>query len=78
MGDYITIFVGTNPFMWFIYRGFGGDLREAHGRKDVPISPDEVGSRIGSERKKRSEQSGEARRPFPRCSNVPLDLSQPF
>ena len=66
--------VGTTLLLWFVNRGSRGDLREAHGSWDVPISPNEVGSRKGSERK-RSEQGGEVRRPRPPCSNIPLDPS---
>ena len=43
--------VGTTPLLWFVNSGSGGDLREAHRSRDVPISPDEVWSRKGSERK---------------------------
>ena len=43
--------VGTTSLLWFVNSGQGGDLREAHESRDVPISPDEVGSRKGSERK---------------------------
>ena len=38
--------------LWFVNNnGSWGDLREAHGSRDVLISPDNVGSRKGSERK---------------------------
>ena len=43
--------VGTIPLVWFVNSGSGGDLREAHGSRDVSISPDEVGSRKESARK---------------------------
>ena len=67
--------VGATPLLWFVNRSLGGDLRETHESKDVSISPDEVGSRKESERK-RSEQGGAIQRPLPRCSNIPLDPSQ--
>ena len=28
--------------MWFVNSGSGGDLKEAHGSRDVPISSDDV------------------------------------
>ena len=68
---------GTTLLLWFVNRGSRDDLRQAHGSRDVPISPDEVGSRKGSERK-RSEQCWVVQRPRPPCSNIPLDPSQPF
>ena len=43
--------VGTTPLLWFVNRGSGGDLRETHGSRDVPISPDGVGSRKGYSRR---------------------------
>ena len=53
--------MGSTPLFWFVKSGSGGGLRKAHGRsRDVPISPDEVGSRKGLERKL-SEQGGAVR-----------------
>ena len=57
---YYNANVGTTPLLWFVNSGSGGDLREAHRSRDVPMIPDEVGSRKGSERK-RSEQGGAVR-----------------
>ena len=37
--------VGTIPLVWFVNSGSGGDLIDAHGSRDVPISPDAVGRR---------------------------------
>ena len=44
--------------MWFVNRSLGGDLREAHGSKDVSISPDEMGSQKGSEKKNEVSKVG--------------------
>ena len=63
--------VCTTLLLWFVNRGSRDDLRKAPGSRDVPISPDEVGSRKGSERE-RSEQGGVVRRPRPPCSTIPL------
>ena len=44
--------------MWFVNSGSGGDLREAHGSRDVPISADEVECLKGSERKRSGRSQG--------------------
>ena len=44
--------------MWFVNRSSGGDLREVHRSRDVPISPDEVRSQKGSETKNEVSKVG--------------------
>ena len=73
--------VGTTPLLLFVNIGSGGDLREAHGSRDVPIFPDEG----EPERNGEKNEMSKVRRSDNRLhdgrtsrSNVPFDSSQPF
>ena len=76
----------TTPLslLWFVNSGSGGGGRpkggrQAHGSRDVPISPDEVGSRKGSIGKENEvSKGGKAEGRSHDALNVPLDPSQPF
>ena len=69
--------MGSTLLLWFVNRGSRDDLREAHGSRDVLISPDEVGSRKGRKGNEVS-QVGWSEDHVPLALNTPLDPSQLF